>query len=73
MCTQADGRAGRDFTWIHGLAKARRIRLAKRKLAATLPSWKTSKSHYLPKKTRGRIEGKRTEATWTRNKTKAEA
>lgn len=74
-CTQADGRAGRDFAWNQDLAKAREIRLAKRRLEATLLPRKSSTSHapfYLPKKTRGRIEGKGTEATQKRNKTKAE-
>lgn len=74
MCTQTDRRVGRNFTWIQRLAKVRKIRLAKRKLAATLPPQKSSTSHapfYLYKKTRGMLEAKGTEATWTRNKTKA--
>lgn len=75
VCTQTDRRAGRDFTWSQGLAKAREIRLARRRLVATLVPQKSSMSHapfYLSKKTRERVEGKGTEATWTTNKTQVE-
>lgn len=74
--THTDRRAGRDLAWSQGLAKAREIRLAKRRLAATLLPRKSS-NHMLPiiilKKTqKPEDRGERDRGNSTRNKTKAE-